>query len=62
LSVLGLFCIFGCFLAGVVAILARAKWDDADAGSPWKRLGIRVAGDLRQTAGHIAHRASADAR
>jgi uncharacterized protein involved in exopolysaccharide biosynthesis len=62
LSVLGLFCIFGCFLAGVVAILARAKWDDADPGSPWKRLGIRVAGDLRQTAGHIAHRTSAYAR
>jgi uncharacterized protein involved in exopolysaccharide biosynthesis len=62
LLVLGLFCIWGCFLAGVVAILVRAKWDDADPGSPWKRLGIRVAGDLRQTAGHIAHRAGADAR
>lgn len=51
-------CIWGCFLVGVVAILARAKWDNADPGSPWKRLGIRVAGDLRQTAGHIAHRTS----
>lgn len=62
LLVLGAFCVWSCFLAGIAAILARAKWDNADPESPWKRLAIRVAGDLQRTAGYIAHRTGVYAR
>jgi capsule polysaccharide export protein KpsE/RkpR len=45
-------------VAGVLAVLGSAVWRDSPPGSGWKRLGMRVAGDLRRPA---AASAAADA-
>jgi uncharacterized protein involved in exopolysaccharide biosynthesis len=41
-------CLWLGLAAGVIAIMLRWKWDEADADAPWKRLGVRVAADLRE--------------
>lgn len=58
LLVLGVLCVWGCFVLGIVAILVKAKWDDASAENPWKRLGMRAANDLRQSFARSADRTS----
>jgi uncharacterized protein involved in exopolysaccharide biosynthesis len=45
--VLGALSIWGCFLMGLIAILVQWRWDTAEPENPWKRLGMRVACDLR---------------
>jgi G-rich domain on putative tyrosine kinase len=37
-------------VAGVLAVLGSAVWRDAPPGSGWKRLGLRVASDMRRPA------------
>jgi uncharacterized protein involved in exopolysaccharide biosynthesis len=38
-------------VAGVLAVLGSAAWRDSPPGSGWKRLGMRVAADLRRRSG-----------
>lgn len=53
LSILGLMCTLFCFVAGVLAIFARADWDGMDPENPRKRLGMRISGDLRRAASKV---------
>jgi len=45
---LALLCLWGCFVLGILAIIVRHKWEEAEPDSPWKQLGLRVASDFRQ--------------
>ena len=49
LLILGAVCVWGCFVLGLIIVIARYKWDEAAPDSPWKQLGVRVAGDVRQS-------------
>jgi len=49
LLVLAALCLWLTFAAGVIAIFLRWKWNESDADDPWKRLGLRVAADLRES-------------
>jgi uncharacterized protein involved in exopolysaccharide biosynthesis len=49
--VLLVLCAVGGLVAGVLAVLGSATWRDAPPGSGWKRLGMRVAADLRRRSG-----------
>jgi uncharacterized protein involved in exopolysaccharide biosynthesis len=41
-------CTVGGLVAGVLAVLPAAAWRESAPGSGWKRLGMRVAADLRR--------------
>lgn len=53
--VLFVLCVVCGLVAGVLAVLGSAAWRDAPPGSGWKRLGLRVAGDLRPSTHGGAH-------
>ncbi len=58
LLVLAVLCTWGCFVAGVLTILVKSKWDNASSENPWKRLGIRAAQDLRHSLSRLRHRSA----
>ncbi len=46
---LGVICLWLGFAVGILVIILRWKWDEAEPGSPWKRLGLRMAADVRES-------------
>ena len=48
LFMLFVLCTAGGLVAGVFQVLGAAAWGEADAGSGWKRLAMRIAADLRR--------------
>jgi len=51
--------LFG-LVAGVLAVLGSAVWRDSPPGSGWKRLGLRMAADLRRRPAGCATDAASD--
>lgn len=49
LLVLGLLFTWSFLVVGIMYVVAKYKWDGTDPESPWKRLGMRIASDVRDS-------------